>query len=153
MKFKFRTPIPKTVVLLALLLTSCGRGVLDMQIVPPEQATQQSGSTSSGSGRSDSLSAANENLPNEALAPIQMVALSFLAGNAEDRQSLIKYQTAPCSNQPDSGLPICLTGEKEGQELQVFPLGDNKLAYLRLEDIRRQLDFQVKDLYAVVSIP
>ncbi len=46
-----------------------------------------------------------------------------------------------------------MLGESEGQALQVFPLSTGQLAYLRLDDIRRRLDFQVKDLYAVYRFP
>ena len=34
---KSRTPIPSIVLILVLVLTGCGKGVLDMQIVPPAQ--------------------------------------------------------------------------------------------------------------------
>jgi ABC-type glycerol-3-phosphate transport system substrate-binding protein len=152
--FKHRIPTLLNIVLiLALLLTGCGKGVLDVQIVPPEPAAQSEATLEPGAGATTSLAPVMSGLPGDVLAQIQPIALSFLAGSAEDRQPFLQYQTTPCSNQPSSGQPPCSPGESEGQALQVFPLGAGQPAYLRLEDIRRRLDFQVKDLYAVYRFP
>lgn len=151
MTFRLRKQTLLIIVLsLALLLAGCGKGVLDMQIVPMAQPT----APTEPSGRvAASPVLVPPGLTGDALAQIQPIALSLLAGGPEDRQPFLQYQTTPCSNQPGSSRPACLPGESEGQTLQVFPLGAGQPAYLRLEDIRRRLDFQVKDLYAVYRFP
>jgi ABC-type glycerol-3-phosphate transport system substrate-binding protein len=121
------------ILVLILALTSCTQapGVLDVEVVPAEQA-----------------------LPaGEALQAIQPISLVILAGGPEERQGFVQYQTMGCTTQAGvAGQPFCRTGQVEGSQLQVFPLGGLETSFLRPEEIRQRLDFRVEDLYAVYRL-
>jgi ABC-type glycerol-3-phosphate transport system substrate-binding protein len=127
----FFAPVAFMALLLALAACNLSPGVLDIQVVPAEQAQP----------------------PQVNLDPIQPVSIAFLSGGLEERRAFVKYTTSPCTTASEpAGLPRCTAGEAEGTRVTVFPLGGVQPSFLRPEEIVQRLDLKVKDLYAVYRV-
>ena len=85
---------------------------------------------------------------------IDRIIAVILGGDRVAKEALIGFTTTPCTTaQGMGGPPKCLSWERDGAPVEVFPVLGQEGEFVRRDGIARRLDFAVRGLYAVYRVP
>jgi hypothetical protein len=87
-------------------------------------------------------------------AALDAVLAAALANDTETLKSLLRYTVTACTTaQGAGGPPKCLSGERDGSLVEVFPVLGEEGEHVRRANIDAFLDLQIVGLYAIYQVP
>jgi len=88
------------------------------------------------------------------LAEVDPVLAAAQAGDVQALKNLVRYTLTACASEPSAGgPPRCAAGERNGSQVEVFPVQSEQAGYVRRAEIEAALNLQLAGLYAVYEVP
>ncbi|MHB9033322.1 MAG: hypothetical protein ACYC6L_09770 [Anaerolineae bacterium] len=87
------------------------------------------------------------------LADLDPILAATLANDKEALRGLLRYLVTACTTaQGAGGPPKCAQGERDGSQVEVFPVLGEEAEFVRRADIDAFLDLQIAGLYAIYQV-
>ncbi|MCE5257976.1 MAG: hypothetical protein LLG44_02825 [Chloroflexi bacterium] len=85
---------------------------------------------------------------------VDAVITAALANDKEALKALLRYTLTACTTAEGAGgPPKCVQGERDGSQVEVFPVLGEEGEFARRANIDAYLDLQTSGLYAVYEVP